>query len=171
MVARFRRGFALRPVDSAKNIVNDLAIVGAATQHEVAIVDSVDSATLAVTNSVTIGSRVNQIYIECWLYGNAVAGINSRISWGIAKNPGTNLTMPSMSAAGVSDNKKFIFAMGTGLVGNSANGQPGYLIRGWFSVPRKYRRMGHDDRISLFVRNDTANDVNLCMVAVYKHYK
>ncbi len=106
-----------------------------------------------------------------WLYGNAVAGVNSRIGWGFFKNPGNNLTPPNITAAGATFTKKFIYAMGTGLVGNQANGQPGYLIRGWFKVPGQYRRMGAGDRIQFLIRNDTAQNLNVCGIFVYKWYK
>ncbi len=166
-----RRGNALRPIDSNKNIVNDLAIVGANTQTEFVLSNAVDSAGLANAAQVERGCTINTIYLEFWIYGNAVAGINSRISWGLLKDPGGNLTFPSMSVAGIDDNKKWIFAMGTGLVGASANGQPGYLIRGWFSIPKKMRRQGANDNFILAIRNDTANDLNVCGLAIYKWYK
>ncbi len=166
-----RRSNALRPIDSNKNVVNDLAIIAAAGQRDNVIALAVDSAALAAVTNVERGCTINQIYIECWLYGNAVAGVNSRISWYLMKNPGGNLVEPDPSIVGPSDNKKFIFAQGTGLVGNSGNGQPGYLIRGWFSVPKRYRRMGANDAFVLSIKNDTANDVNQCFLIIYKWYK
>ncbi len=170
-MARFRRNQAIRPVDSNKNIVNSLQAPIANTSAVTNLALAVDSAALASPAQVTRGSTINTVYLEVWIYGQAVADINSRISWGIVKNPGGNLTFPSMSVAGVDDNKKFIYAMGSSLVGNNANGQPGYLIRGWFSVPKRYRRMGANDRIELHIRNDTANPINLCILAIYKWYK
>ncbi len=125
---------------------------------------------LAATSQVVAGSRVNTIYLEVWLYGNAVAGVNSPVTWYLAKNPGGNLTLPDPSVAGTDDNKRWIFAMGKGLLGSSLNGQPGYLIRGWFSIPKRMRRMGFGDLIQLHIKNDTANDINLCKMFIYKWY-
>ncbi len=125
---------------------------------------------LANTGQVVAGATVNTIYLEIWMYGNAVAGINSPVTWMLAKNPGNNLTLPDPALAGADDNKRWIFAMGKGLLGNSANGQPGYLIRGWFSLPKRMRRQGFDDEIQLIIKNDTANDINLCELAIYKWY-
>ncbi len=148
-----------------------MAIVAAAATRTEIIANAVDTATLAVTNEVDRGCKINTVYIECWLYGNAVEGVNSPIEWFIAKNPGNNLTLPNPATQGASDNKKFIFASGKGLVGSSLNGQPGYLIRGWFSIPKRYRRFGSSDRLVLHTRNSTANDLNYCFMAIYKWYK
>lgn len=166
-----RRSLSLRPIHSIKNIVNDLLIVGANTTNLQTVANAVNSATLGNQREVTRGSTINQVYIEMWLYGNAVAGVNSRIAWGLFKNDAGVMVPPNPSSAGTAALKKQYFAMGTGLVGSQANGQPGYLIRGWFKIPKGYRKMRSDDIISMVVRNDTANDVNLCSVFIYKWYE
>ncbi len=125
---------------------------------------------LADTDGVVAGSKTNTIFIECWIYGNAVAGVNSAITWGLFKNPGNALATPNPNTIGNNDLKKFYFMLGKGLVGASGNGQPGYLIKGWFSIPRNYRKNGFDDQTSLVIRNDTANDLNVCRLFVYKWY-
>ncbi len=167
---RRRSQNALRPIHSIKNIVQNVTIIAAAATELSVVLQTVDTAALATTTEVERGARVNTVYIEAWLYGNAVAGVNSPISWFLAKNPGNNLTLPTPATAGTNDNKRWIFAQGKGLVGASANGQPGYLIRGWFRIPPRMRRMGSDDRIILSVQNQTANDVNFCKLFIYKWY-
>ncbi len=166
-----RRTSGLRPINSNKNIVNDLAITAAAGTRTFSFAITVDDAVLANTTDVERACTINQVYIESWIYGNAVAGVNSRISWFLAKNPGNNLTLPDPSVTGSDDNKRFLFAQDTGLVGNSGNGQPGYLVRGWFKVPKRYRRMAANDRLNFAIKNDTANDINVCQMFLYKWYK
>ncbi len=158
-------------MDSNKNIVQAIQIVAAAATNSFVLIDTVDTATLAATSSVTRGARVNTVYLEAWVYGNAVAGVNSPIAWAIVKSPGGSIANPQPSAAGADKDKKWIMAMGKGLVGASANGQPGYLIRGWFSIPRKWRRFDSDDQLRLLIENNTANDLNLCELCIYKWYK
>ncbi len=166
----FHRRKMLSPIVSNKNIVNQLLGPLANTTTLVTIAQAVDGAVLANQDEVERACKINQIYMEVWIYGVAVSGVNSRISWGIFKNPGNNLTFPSMSLAGTSDNKRHIFAQGSGLVGNSSDGQPGYLIRGWFKVPKGMRRMGAQDTFILSIRNDTANPLNVCALFIYKWY-
>ncbi len=166
-----RRRNALRPINSRKNIVQAVAIASAAGTDATTIALAVEGMpALAATSQVVAGARINTIYLEVWIYGNAVAGINSPVTWMLFKNPGGNITPPDPALAGASDTKKFIFAMGKGLVGASANGQPGYLIRGWFSIPQRYRRFGFGDTIGLRIKNDTANDLNICKMFIYKWY-
>ncbi len=172
MSFRRNRGMAAkRPINSRKNIVQNVAIIAAAGTSTTRIVNSVETMpALAQAAQVVTGSIVNTVYLEVWMYGNAVAGVNSPVTWYLCKNPGNNLTMPDPALAGTDDNKRWIYAMGKGLLGNSGNGQPGYLIRGWFSIPRRMRRMGFDDEIQLLIKNDTANDINLCTLMIYKWY-
>ncbi len=166
-----RRRDPRRPINSRKNIDQSVAIIAAAgTDLDTPIVAVDAMPALAATAQITAGAIVNTIYLEVWMYGNAVAGINSPVTWMLVKNPGNNLTFLGPELAGTDDNKKFIFAMGKGLLGNSGNGQPGYLIRGWFSIPKKYRRFGFGDTLSLIVKNDTANDINICKLFIYKWY-
>ncbi len=167
---RSRRSYLGAQINSRKNIPQSIAIIAAAGTDDFVIADTVDAPVLATQEAVETGCRINTVYIEYWLMGNAVAGVNSPITWYLAKNPSSELTLPNPALAGIDDNKRFIFAMGKGLLGNQANGQPGYLIRGWFSIPKRFRRMGHDDQLLLRVRNDTANDVNVCRMAIYKWY-
>ncbi len=166
-----RRRDPRRPINSRKNVDQAVGIIGAAaTDIDNPIIGVESMPALAATSQITAGAIVNTIYLEVWLYGNAVAGINSPVTWMLTKNPGGNLTFLGPELAGTDENKKFIFAMGKGLLGNSANGQPGYLIRGWFSIPKKYRRFGFGDLLQLHVKNDTANDINICKLFIYKWY-
>ncbi len=166
-----RRNSQIRPVNSRKNIVQSVALIAAAGTDTISIAITAETMpALSATNQVVAGSRINTVYIECWLYGNAVEGVNSPITWYIAKNPANDITLPDPAVAGGDDAKKYIFAMGKGLVGSSLNGQPGYLIRGWFSIPKRYRRVGFNDRLVLVIKNDTANNVNRCFMSIYKWY-
>ncbi len=167
----FRRSNnALRPINSRKNIFQDVSIIAAATLGSFRLLQSVDAATLADTDAVTFGAKVNTMYIECWIYGNAVAGVNSPITWSLQKSPGDVVPIVTPELAGSNDDKRWVYAMGKGLIGASGNGQPGYLIRGWFSIPKRMRRIGANDSFFLSIKNDTANDLNVCIMCIYKWY-
>ncbi len=165
-----RRRFLGSQINSRKNIVQAITSQVAGNQTTHLLAEGVDTASLANTAFVTTGARINTIYIEAWIYGAAADNVNSSVSWGLFKSPGTNLVAPTLSSAGTDDNKKWYFAMGKGLVGNQAAGQPGYLIRGWFSIPKKMRRVGFDDALFLVIENNTANTINICWLCIYKWY-
>ncbi len=132
---------------------------------------AVDSAAIATTSEIERSSRINTYYLEVWIYGNTAGGTNSPITWGIFKNPGNNLTPISPELAGSSDMKKQYWSMGKGLVGNNSNGQPGYLIRGWFSIPNTFRTMRSQDQMTLRIKNDSGANINICFLCIYKWYK
>ncbi len=170
-MVRFRRKSFLTTVQSRKNIKQDVAIIAAAATGTFTIAAAIDTMpALAATASVVNGSRINTFYLEVWIMGNAVEGVNSPFVWQLDKDPGGNLTFSAPSSAGASDNKRWIFAMGKGLIGSQVNGQPGYVIRGWFSIPKNMRKMGTNDVITLRIENNTANDLNVCRLAIYKWY-
>ncbi len=173
MSFRRKRGFQsnLKPINSRKNIKQDVVIIATGTDGILAIADTVDVLpAIANTNNVTAGSRINTVYLEVWIFGNTAPGVNSAITWYVAKNPGNNLTLPDPSLAGADDNKRWIYAMGKGQVGQTASGSPPYLIRGWFSLPQRMRRFGHDDQLELHIKNDSGANINVCRLAVYKWY-
>ncbi len=165
-----RRMDSRRPINSNKNIVQTVNLLATGSTTDFAIADTVDAPVLANQSEVVTGATINQIYLEIWIYGNTSAGTNSPIEWYVAKNPGNNLTIGSAAVLGTNDNKKWTYAVGKGLVGSSANGQPGYVIRGWFSVPKKMRRMGHDDRMQFTLTNSTGANINVCFLSIYKWY-
>ncbi len=170
MVFRRKNNFR-NVIHSRKNVVQDVAIILAAATGTTNIVNAVDNPVITSTNQVSSGSKINTIYVEVWLYGNAVAGVNSPITWQLNKNTGNNLTFVAPSSAGTDTNKRYIFAMGKGLVGASGNGQPGYLIRGWFSLPKSMKLMRFEDTLQLRIENNTANDLNVCRLFIYKWYE
>jgi len=169
----FRRGnrSQLRPINSVKNIVQEISAVAAAAQATTVIAQAVDAPTLAATTEVEKACRINQIYIEVWIYGAAADNVNSPITWMLFQNPSNAFTTPAPSTVGASDLKRYVIAMGKGLVGNQAVGNPPYLIRGWFAVPKVRRRMGQDDTINFVLINNTAGVINTCKLFIYKWYK
>ncbi len=64
MVARYRRTMALRPIRGIKHIVDSRQTLAAATTLSVDVIVADESPTVASTNQVMIGSRVNGIYLR-----------------------------------------------------------------------------------------------------------
>ncbi len=92
------------------------------------------------------------------------------MAWMFMKNPATEIAVPNPATLGSNDRKKFVFAMGRGLAGASLTGAPPYVIRGWFSIPKRYRRQGSDDELQWTIRNDTGANINVCTLFLYKWY-
>ncbi len=168
----FRRNRSqLRPINSIKNIVQDVDLLATGATLTKIIATSVDTSVLANTTEVDRGSRINTVYIEIYIYGNTTTGTNSPMTWFVMKNPSTEIAVPNPALLGTTDRKKFVFAMGRGLSGSSTTGSPPYVIRGWFSIPKRYRRMGQNDTLNWSIRNDSGANLNICSMFLYKWYK
>ncbi len=164
-----RRGFALRPVDSNKNIFEIAASTGTTLQN-VVLVSSVDAPTTAATNEVERGSTVKAFYLSFDVCGLAASGVRQITNLYLMKNPGSNLTVPGAFTAGSSNEKKFIFKMWSFQTMRNQDGNPPFHFEGWMKIPNRYTRMGIDDLIVLVFQTDTASG-HLSGQCVYKWYK
>ncbi len=110
--------------------------------------------------------------MELWVYASATTtpGVTTGYDAYLIKNPGNNLTPPIPSTTGSSNEKKFIFKEWKGLTGARTEGSLPYSWRGWIKVPKRYQRMGADDRWQL-VSIATGVNVIQCTNFVYKWYK
>ncbi len=158
-----------RIVDSNKNMPNAVLGIAAATTVTHVIAVAVDAAANTTANEVTRGCKIFKIYLEFWYYGQAVGPVNDIIDAYIIKNPGNNLTVPTPSTVGTSNEKKFVFREWKGLVGRKADGGVPYQFKGWLKIPKVYQRMGADDQLQFVIRSPTVGD--LCIHTIYKWYK
>ncbi len=159
-------------INSNKNIVSNFTavITGAQTNLDIAVAQ--DSPTLAVVDDVERGCVIKAIWMELWVYTSAetAVGVTNGYDAYLIKNPGNNLTPPIPSTTGSSNEKKFIFKEWKGLTGPRTQGSLPYSWRGWIKVPKRYQRMGADDRWQL-VSIATGTNVIQCTNFVYKWYK
>lgn len=164
-----RRGFALRPVDSNKNVFEIAASTGT-TIGSVTLVQAFDSALLATTNAVERGSTVKAIYLSFDVCGLAATGVRQITNLYLIKNPGSNLTNPGPFFVGSSNEKKFVFRQWSFQTMRNQDGNPPFHFEGWIKIPKRYRRFGADDLIQLVFITDTAAG-HLSGQSIYKWYK
>ncbi len=71
---------------------------------------STDTPTLAATNSVETGAKVNGIYLRVEVASNdaQVTGAIPNVYMAISKDPGGNLAAVDPNNVGASDNKRFV---------------------------------------------------------------
>ncbi len=172
-----RRGFSgrrrsgLRPVNSMKNIVYTSGATST-TQVDVDIVDTQDSATLAVADDVERGCSIKAIWVSVSLCSTFTSALNGQTVFYLIKNPGANLTLPSPSTEGTSNEKKFIFFSRQAMVMRIQEGGNVYHWEGWVKIPRVYQRMGSNDKITFSVRNVvSAQTGHFTAQFIYKWYK
>ncbi len=166
---RRKRGSSLgNIVNSVKNMVNTtFALTSTIGGLDFAL--AVDSPTLAVTKEVKRGCLIKAVFIEFWVIGKLTAGTLNSFNWYIIKNPAGSLTRPTPGLEGASDEKRYIFLSGRGLLSTAEAGFA-YSVRRWVKIPKIYQRMGSDDRLSLLMQSQTAAAGNVCIQATYKWY-
>ncbi len=139
------------------------------SQGSVSLIAAVDAPTLADTDSVSIGSKVNGIYLK--VEANTTSGTAlANIYLGVFKNPGGNLTVPAVNAVGASDNKRFMIHQEMVMLQKfdadiSAN--PRIVFNGVIAIPKDYRRNGPNDVLTLELLSPGAN----CDFCIQCHYK
>ncbi len=176
-MARFNR---LHPVISTKNVSENSGVIAATTNTVISTpVNTVDSATLAVTNSVERGSTVNSVFLSVFFISEdgEIANEVPLVDWYIIKNPGANFgvvfdatNLPTPGAQGSHDNKRFIFHTEKGLTGGgdvSLAGVP-MVFKGVLRLPKSYRKMNANDTVQIAVRTNFAT--KFCIQTIYKWF-
>ncbi len=162
---RRSRGFALRPVNSVKNISQFTGVGAALAISEVSLAVAVDSAASGTGNQVEKGAKLGAIYLQLQINSTSDASLPS-IDWNITKNPGNNLTLPSPNSAGLADSKRFIFHMEKAL--GQSDSWP-MSFKGVIKLPPRFCKMSEEDNVVLRIQCSEAYE--FCGISIYKWYK
>ncbi len=170
-MARFQR-MALRPIHRIKHVVDSsgtLAVPG--TGVSLNLVRTVDAPVLANTGDVETGAKVNGIYLKvevaCLV---EVASAIPNVYMIIVKNPGGNITAPSATAVGASDNKRFVIHQEMINVENVTGGQARILFNGVIAIPKGYRRFAPNDLLQLIIIAPSIQ-IAYCVQCHYKEFR
>ncbi len=162
---RFRRD--LHPVNSIKHVRDAQGGLVAGTQVLENIVKSVDAPVLANNNEVHVGSHVSNIFLNIQVAATGTAAL-ANVYMYIYGNPGNNIaTVPNGNAIGVSDFKKMVFHQEMIMTEKNTTAFPRTLFKGVIKIPRKFRRIGHDDRIAVALFSPGVT-FDYCLQAIYK---
>jgi len=171
MVFRRSRGMAIRPVQRIKHVRDSSATLAAAAIFSDELVSATDTPVISGTNNVITGAIVNGIYLKVEVAANEnIADAIPNVYMYVAKNPGTNLTLPAPNAVGANDNKKFIIHQEMIMIENVKGGNPRVLFNGVIAIPKGYRRFGPDDALELKILSPSI-DIALCFQCHYKEFR
>ncbi len=166
----YRKGNSLRPINSRKNVKDEQGGLVAGTQVETVLIDTVDNPVLANTDNVDTGASVNAIFLNVQIQSSTEAALPNCYMF-VAKNPGSNITMPQANVIGASDNKRFVIhqemAMGSKSTGSRV---PITLFKGVIRIPRGMRVFRPDDKLSVHLLSPGVNQ-DYCVQCIYKWYK
>ncbi len=178
----FRRGRRnLLVVNSKKHIVETSTVIAAVTNTVlINVIDGVDTYQLSDADGVPTGSKVNGIFFSIFIIseGGEIATEVPLADWYIIHNPGNAFAqtfdannLPTPGATGTHKNKRFIIHTEKGLTGGGDASLAGIpmVFKGVITIPRKWRRIGEDDKLLVAIRTNFASKV--CAQAIYKHFE
>ncbi len=171
---RFRSSMALRPVHRIKHVVDAEGTVDDTPNVVVDLISSVDAPSIATTNQVETGSKVNGIYLKLEaLHASGTGRPNFYMI--VMKNPGSQLSSLTISPKIVGPNvtKKYVIhqemIMGSG---DAGNGLPRVVFNGVIKIPKGYIRNGPSDKLQLIMVTGNAGvTFDWCMQCHYKEFR
>ncbi len=173
----YRRGFSrrrgamsLNVINSIKNVVN-FAVGTTGTLQTLPIAKAVTAPSPTVSSDVSHGCMIKAIYVIIDGCGLGGTGVLNDMDIYIIKNPGDNLTNPSPIAVGTSNEKKFVFRQWRFMIMRNQDGNVPFHWEGWVKVPRRYHRMGTDDRLDIVIANTAGLTGHFSCQFIYKWYR
>ncbi len=154
-----------------KNIVHDeRSITNASSVIDIAVAtDNPDPSTSEVDCSQ--GSIIKAIWFSVDFCGTGASGTNNAVAAYVFKNPGNNLTPPTPSTEGLSNEKKFIFKQWSAMIMATSDGVSSVHWEGWLKIPKRYQRMGLDDKLQFVVADIVSGLTGHSVVNfIYKYY-
>ncbi len=128
-----------------------------------------DSPLTTVKTDVQRGCVIKAVNIQFDVCGLAGSGALQRTQVYLWKNPGANLTAPGAFTVGSSNEKKFVFRQWSFMTMRNQDGNPPFHVDEWIKIPKRYQRMGTDDRLELVVEADTLTG-HFSGQVIYKWY-
>ncbi len=168
---RASRGMSMRPVNRIKHVVDRQSALTAGSGENTVLLNTVDTPTLADTDGVETGSKVNGIFlvVEVTRTGTT-SDVLANFYMYVGKNPGGNLALLEANVVGVSDNKKYILHQEMVMMQGFNAGNPRTVFKGVIVIPRGYRRNGLNDQLVLRVFSPGVA-VNYCIQCHYKEFR
>ncbi len=172
LMARFRSGMALRPINRIKHVVDAEGGTTAGVVSVIDLIETKDAPVIANTNECITASKVNGFYLKVEVLHSSGAG-RSNMYMMIYKNPGNSLTSarPIPNAVGGDNEKRFVIHQEMIMLnGDAGNGQPRVLFNGVIKIPKGYIRNGPNDKLQCVLFTPTVL-ADFCLQCHYKEFR
>ncbi len=156
--------------NSIKNVHNNQAGITAALLT-LNLAKAVTAPDPTVTNDVSHGCIIKAIWLVLDCCGLGGTGVLNVFDAYLMKNPGANLTGPLPVSQGGSNEKKFIIKTWRQMIMRNQDGIYPYHWEGWIKIPKRYQRMGTDDRWDFGIACTAALTGHVSTQAIYKWYR
>ncbi len=142
-------------INSIKNTVDQTGSIGTTILNNTVAIAK-DSPLTSIANDVKRGCLIKAIWVSFDVCGLAATGVLQRTGVILIKSPGNNIVPPGPFTVGTSNEKKFVIRQWQFMTMRNQDGNPPNHWEGWIPIPKRYQRMGTDDRWFLSVITDTA---------------
>lgn len=170
------RSNRLHPVNTLKHVVDVQSTVAAGTADLINLIAPVDNPESTAAIQVNIGSQVSSIFLNVQVVNTTDAtGLINNVYMFLFGNPGGNIiagSIPDVNAVGNSDFRKMVFHQEMAMLSDANDSIPITLFKGVIRIPRKFRRMGVNDIITLKIGTPTGGaEINACVQCIYKEVR
>ncbi len=134
---------------------------------------AVDAPVLGTVTDVVTGSKVYGVYLKVVTASNDAIdlGVVPRVYMMVWKNPGDNLTAPTITSVGSSDNKRFVLHQEMNMIENKGQGSNKTVVfDGVIKIPKGYSRFGPQDVLRMDFQS-VGLDVVLCFQCHFKEFR
>ncbi len=163
----------LRPVNTLKHVVDIQGGLVAGTQSANLLVQGKDAPLTTVSpEQVHIGSHVKSFFLNVQVAASGTAAL-SNVYMIIYGNPGgviSDASYPNGNVVGTSNLRKQVFHQEMLMTEKNTTAIPRTLFRGVIKVPRKFARIGANDRISLALFAPGVT-YDFCFQSIYKEIR
>ncbi len=162
---------AVRPVQRIKHVVDSNGLLTAGSNLEIALVEQDETPTLADTNAVITGAKVNGIYLKVEVVSNETdAGAIPNAYLAVYKNTTGLASTIGPNAVGSNANKKLVIHQEMVMLNNVQGGNPRILFNGVIVIPKGMRRFGPSDELICVIRSNALN-IAYCLQCHYKEFR
>ncbi len=162
----------LHPVTTIKHVIDRQLGVILAVRSAFDIVQADDNPVLANDIEVETGAHVRSLFLNVQVSATSTAAL-ANIYMIVYGNPGSNIaagSIPDANVVGTSDFKKMVFHQEMIMTEKNTTAFPRTLFRGVIKIPRKFQRMGANDRIAIQFFAPGVN-YDVCFQCIYKEIK
>ena len=173
----FRRRGLGNQINSLKHVVDQQLAIPAGTSTDVVLVDVLENPSETTTaNANTVGSRVLNLFLNVQVVNltDATGLINNAYMY-VYLNPGGNTqggSIPAVNEVGTSTLRKMVIHQEMAMLSDANDSIPITLFKGVISIPKKTRRLGVEDKITLRMGTPVGGaEINACVQCIYKEFK
>ncbi len=162
-----RRGNALRPVNSYKNVIDTEGGLTAGINSVTDVVAAVEIQALDQTaNQVPVGAKISAIFYTLYVFTDGTEATTNVANVYWWKKPSPGLSVPSPGVTTVSENKNMIFHEEKGLGGNRTNGTP-MVVKGVLKLPKSMSRFSVNSKLQMVLQIPNVSGT-FCSKHIYK---